>query len=147
MIEPKEITIQGKQFIISKFPATKGREICTQYLSHNALALFTKNSDYTRSNDLMLKLMAYVAVPRGNSLPPLMLDKEELVNAQIHIDGKCDWETGLEIEKEMILYNTSFFQNGRVLTFLQGIALKAQPWITKIVTRLSPLLSQTEKQP
>lgn len=64
MLEPieKEIPLPDggtKTFILSKFPAIAGREIVTQYPTTGA----PKIGDYKTNEALMLKLMAYVAVP------------------------------------------------------------------------------------
>lgn len=137
MIEPKEITVDGKQYVLTKFPATKGREIATKY----GISLLTKVSDYTANEETMLKLMAYVGVPRSGN-PPLMLETQSLVDNHVK-----NFETLLKLEKEMMVYNCGFFQNGRSWTFLEGFVQKLQPLAIKMSTLLSPLLSRMEKPP
>jgi hypothetical protein len=137
MIEPKEITVDGKQYVLTKFPATKGREIATKY----GISLLTKVSDYQANEETMLKLMAYVGVPRS-SQPPLMLETQSLVDNHVK-----NFETLLKLEREMMVYNCGFFQDGRSWTFLEGLVRKAQPFLIKMSTLLSPLLSRMEKQP
>lgn len=137
MIKPELTTIDGKQYILSKFPATKGREIITQYLATG----LPKIGDYKHNEELMLKLMCYVGIPQQDSKPPLMLSNETLVNN--HVDN---FETLLKIELAMMEYNCSFFQDGRASIFLNGIAQKVPAWIIKTLTRLLQQLSVTAKQ-
>ena len=58
MIDAKEIEIDGKTFIISKFDAISGREIISQY----PLTAIPKVGQYTANEALMLKVMHFVAV-------------------------------------------------------------------------------------
>lgn len=140
MIQPKETEIDGKIFILSKFPAIAGREIVTQYVASG----IPKIGDYKRNEELMLKLMAYVGVPRAEG-PPLMLATPNLVNN--HVLSEDSWETLGKIEIAMMEYNCSFFRSGRISTFFDGIAQKIPVWISKIWTDLSARSLPTEKPP
>lgn len=135
MIEPKEIEVHGKTFIISKFPAIEGREIIAVYLSSS----IPKYGNYKVNEETMLKLMSYVSVPMTN-IPPLPLTTRALVN-----NHAGNWETLGKIEVAMMEYNCSFLQNGRVSTFLNDTAQKLPMWISKTLTLLLAQLSQTEK--
>jgi hypothetical protein len=137
MIEPKEIEIDGKTFIISKFPAIAGREIITQYLPSAA----PKIGDYKNNEALMLKLMSYVGVTiaSGNIV---QLSTQALVNNHVG-----SWETLMKLEAAMLEYNCSFFQNGLISGFFGDIAQKLPQWISKILTDSLAQLSQKEKQP
>lgn len=137
MLKPEIRDIDGKSYVLTRFPATKGREIVTQYLSTG----LPKIGDYKTNEELMLKLMAYVGIPQADNRPPLMLINETLVNN--HVDN---FETLLKIELAMMEYNCSFFQNGRASDFLNGIAQKVPAWIIKTLTRLLQQLSATAKQ-
>lgn len=137
MIEPKPITMDGKDYIISKFPATKGREIAVKY----GVSLLTKVNDYESNESIMYKLMAYVGIPR-DGMEPLMLTTSGLIDCHVP-----NFETLFKLEREMMVYNCGFFQNGRSFTFLEGFVQKLQPWIMKMSTLLSRLSSPMEKQP
>ena len=137
MLHPKDIEINGKIYTISKFTAIEGREIVTQYLASGV----PKLGDYKRNEELMLKLMKYVGVDNGNG-GHLMLTTSALVNNHVE-----DWEALTKVEMAMMEYNCSFFQNGRVSTFLNDAAQKAPQWISKILTALSERSSPTEKPP
>jgi hypothetical protein len=136
MLEPIEKEINGKTFILSKFPAVAGREIVAKY----PLSGMPKLGDYEVNEATMLKLMAFVGVPREGA--PLMLTTRALV------DNHCgDWETLAKVEVAMMEYNVSFFGNGRASSFLQGIAQKLPALATKILTDSLQQLSAKTKQP
>lgn len=135
LLEPKDITVDGKAFIISKFPAMSGREIITKY----PLSGIPKIGDYSVNEETMLKLMSFVAVPinGGNPLP---------LSTKMLIDNHMkDWEMLVKVEMAMLEYNCSFFQNGRISSLLTDIAQNIPQWTTKILTALSGQLLQTEK--
>lgn len=136
LLEPKTIEIDGKSFIISKFPAVAGREIVTKY----PLSGVPKLGDYKVNEETMLKLMNFVAVKVGDS--EIRLSTTSLVD-----NHAGNWETLAKIEWSMLEYNCSFFQNGRISTFLNDTAQKVPAWISKILMALSELSSQATKQP
>lgn len=142
MIQPKEveITTQGgevRKYIISKFPAVQGREIVAKY----PLSAMPKLGDYQVNEETMLKLMAFVGIPRDDG-SSLMLTTRALVDNHVP-----DWETLAKIEWAMMEYNVSFFGNGKGSTFLEGITKKAQAFLSRMLMDLSGQLSQKGKQP
>lgn len=139
LIQPLEKEIDGKWFILSKFPAIDGREIVAKY----PLSGMPKLGDYKVNEETMLKLMSYVAVKIEGS-DPLVLSTRALVNNHM---GEKGWETLAKIEWAMMEYNCSFFGNGRASTFLGGIAQKLPSMITSILMDLSQQLSAKSKQP
>lgn len=137
LLEPKEVEIDGRHFIISKFPAVAGREIITKY----PLSSIPKLGDYAVNQETMLKLMSYVAMGI-DPVRPLRLSTIELVN------NHCgSWETLAKVEMAMLEYNCSFFRDGRISIFLDDIARKVPAWTSKILTALSVQSSRTEKPP
>lgn len=136
MIEPQEIEIDGKKFVISKYPATVGREIISKY----PIANMPKIGEYAVSDEIMLKSMSYVGVPRDGGHAPLMLTTRALVDSHTG-----SWETLAKLEKAMLEYNCSFLQSGRIVEMLKDIALKYQPVLSKILTGLSAQSSPAEK--
>lgn len=142
LLEPKEITIktqkgEDKTFIISKFPAVAGREIVAKY----PLSAMPKLGEYQVNEETMLKLMAFVAVPRDSG-EPLQLTTRALVDNHVP-----DWETLAKIEVETMGYNCSFFGDGRASNLFEGIAQKLPQLITKILTDSLQQLSAKNKQP
>lgn len=141
MLEPldKEIPLPDggtKIYILSKFPAIAGREIVTQYPTSGA----PKIGDYKTNEVLMLKLMAFVAVPTDAG--PLKLTTKELVNNHVP-----DFETLLKLEWAMMEYNCSFFRNGAALGFLTGLTGKLKQSITQTLTDLLRPSSGKEDAP
>lgn len=135
LLEPIEKEIDGKRFMLSKFPAIAGREIVAQYPFSGAPVI----GDYKLNEAMMFKLMSYVAIILDGT-PPIPLTTPELINN--HTGG---WETLAKIEYEMMVYNCSFFSEGRFSDFLDGIAQKAETWLSQTLTNLSERSSQTEK--
>lgn len=140
LLQPKTITVQDgdgndRDFIISKFPAVQGREIIAKYPMSN----LPKLGDYKVSEEIMLKLMAYVAIENnGNDLRLTTLD---LIN-----NHTGDWECLGKVEWAMMEYNCSFFRNGRISDFLQGFVQRTLQSIFKMLTDSSAQSSQPEKQ-
>lgn len=129
MIQPKEVTIKAQDgrelvFVLSKFPAVQGREIIAKY----PLSAMPKLGDYEVNEETMLKLMAFVAVPRENG-EPLRLATRALVDNHVP-----DWETLARLEMAMMEYNCSFFGDGRGSTFFEAFAQKAQAWVSQMLT-------------
>lgn len=142
MLEPKEITVETQKgdkrvYILSKFPAVQGREIIAKY----PLSAVPKLGDYGVNEETMLKLMAFVAVPRDEG-GPLCLTTRGLVDNHVP-----DWETLARIEVAMLEYNVSFFANGKGSTFLEAITAKAQAFLSQTLMDLSGQSSRKGKQP
>lgn len=137
MLQPLDKEIDGKVFVLSKFPAVAGREIVAKY----PLSGMPKLGDYKVNEDTMLKLMAFVGVRLDNGTV-LPLSTRALVDNHVP-----SWETLAKVEWAMMEYNCSFFGNGRASTFFDGIAQKLPSMITSILTDLSLQLSAKSKQP
>ena len=137
MIEPKEIEIDGRTFILSKFPAVAGREIVAKY----PLSGLPKLGDYQVNEEVMLKLMCYVGIPSASG-QPLPLSTRGLVD-----NHTGNWETLAKVEMAMMEYNCSFFRDGRVSNFLSGLTAALPALISKISTASSAQSSEAAKQP
>lgn len=137
MIEPKEIEIKGKKYVISKLPATVGREVLFKYPTSN----LPKVGDYNVSQEIMLKLLSYTAV--------VLEDGRQIeLNTQSLVDNHVpNAETLILLEKEMFMYNYDFFQNGTASAFLQALEKRAIQKGSEILTTLLAQLSHQAKQP
>ncbi|MDC9614886.1 hypothetical protein PSI19_13650 [Xenorhabdus khoisanae] len=130
LIKPKTITItdadrEEHTFIISRLPATVGREILAKYPLANA----PKIGDYAISHEAMLKMMRYVAVERDGD--------EILLKTQILIDNHVpDGEALIRLELEMLRYNTSFFGADGSRGFLQFLLDKIKGSLPSIIKTL-----------
>jgi hypothetical protein len=131
LIQPEEITVTtpgGEEviYIISKLPATVAREVITQY----PVSAIPKLGDYGRNEELMLRLMSYVAVPgKGPNGTPLQLKTRALIDN--HVD---DFETLIRLEMAMLEKNCAYFRNGKASSFLGSLAKKVQTLLTETLT-------------
>lgn len=140
LLEPKEfevITLKGdtRTYILSKFPAIAGREIVAGY----PLTAVPKLAEYKANEEIMRKLMAYVAIDNNGNM--LALTTEALINNHVP-----DYETLVKIEFEMMRYNTSFFGKGEISTFFAGIAKKIVASISPTLTHFAVQLLDQAKQ-
>ena len=146
LIEPKEVTITTqagteKTYIFSKIPAIPAREIITQY----PISSIPKLGDYKVNEQIMFKLLSYVSVKTetGDGKDhEIRLTSQALINNHVP-----DWETLARIEMGMMEYNCSFFQKGVVSTFLEAIAQKVPPAISKILMGLQAQSSPKDVPP
>lgn len=142
MIEPKEIEVAGidgssKTFIISKVPATVGREIVAKYPT----SLTPKIGDYAVNEEIMIKMISHVSAVSadGGHIP---------LKTKALIDNHCtDWQMLARLEFAMLEYNTSFFGDGKVSGLLVTLAEKLKPFLIKILTDFSAQSSQSKKPP
>lgn len=137
MIEEKKVEIDGKEFVISKLPATVGREILYKYTSVGKNIL--TDGSYAVSEEVMLKMMSYVGVYIDNRL--VKFDTPDIINN--HVKSAM---TLLKIEKEMWSYNFDFFTPDKISTFFTKLNALTERKTTEILTGLLDKLSQTAKQ-
>lgn len=130
LIKPKEVAIKDvdgneKLFVISRLPATVGREILAKYPLSNA----PKIGDYEVSKEAMFKMMAYVCV---------VIDREEIqLKTQTLIDNHIpDGESLIRLELEMLKYNTSFFGGDGSPGFLHFLLSKVSGSLPSIIKTL-----------
>jgi len=137
MIEPKEIEIDGKKYIISKFPAIAGREIVAKY----PMTALPKVGDYQLNEEAMLKLMSYVAIEIKDG------HKINLITKALIDSHVTSWEVLAKLEIAMMQYNVSFFPQGRISTFFEDTARSVLAKTSKILTAFLEQLSPKEKPP
>ena len=146
LLQPKEFpvtitaedgTVTNRVFILSKFPAVAGREIVAQY----PVSALPKVGDYKTNEAIMLRLMSFVAVITEAGATQRLQTRELVDN---HVP---DWETLAKLEVAMMEYNCSFFRDGRVSTFFDNFAQKAQALILQTLTGLLAQSSQAGRQP
>lgn len=133
LLEPQEFEIGGKTFVLSKFPATVGREVMMTYVPSG----MPKVGDYATNEQLMVKIMKYVGVRIDGRDEPLMLTTRQLIDNHVP-----DGETLMKLEFAMASHNFSFFKNGQLQGILQLAATKATDTVSKILMDLLPALSQ-----
>lgn len=138
MLKTKEVILNNRVYVLSKFPAMDGREIMTQY----PLTAIPKIGEYKSNEELAMKMMRFVAIKLPQNGQLVYLSSRDLINNHVE-----DWEDQLKLEYMMVEYNFTFLQNGKISSFLDSIAEKLPAWALKISTQLSQQLSPTEKQP
>lgn len=101
--------------VLSRFPATIGREIGAKY----PMANLPKIGDYKVSEETMEKLMGFVGVmPKDvngkliDGAEPITLKTRALIDNHIP-----DPETLMKVEMAMLEYNFTFFRKGRISDF------------------------------
>lgn len=129
LIQPKEAILKAQDgtertYFLSKIPAIPAREIVTQW----PLSALPKIGDYKVNEEIMLKMMNYVAVVTADGAQ-LRLSSRVLIDNHVP-----DWEVLARLEAGMIEYNVSFFGNGKSSLSLETIVQKARQLITKILT-------------
>lgn len=135
MIEPKEVTLKNKKFIISKIPAFDGIEIILN---------FTKSpltQDVPLALDTLLKLLSYVAAFDVNN-NKVMLASKDLANSYVG-----DWEMLRDLAMLMVEYNCSFFPKGGLLNFWRESVQNTKQKYAVMFTSLLQRLSIAAKQP
>lgn len=132
LIKPKEVEIKDcdgnvKTFVLSRLPAIPMREVMAKYPVSN----IPKLGEYQASQEVMELLLRYVAVRVGEESDSREI---QLVNKALINNHVTDGEQLLRIEYAMLQYNTSFFGQGDLSTFLRGLIAKHLPLIIQTVT-------------
>jgi hypothetical protein len=140
MLEPKQledgpVSRSGAPFVLSKFPATIGREILMQYPT----SALPKVGDYATNEAIMLKIMRHVGVMIEGRDTPLMLTTRELVDNHVKTT-----EDLMRLEWAMMNYNYDFFGNGKLSGILDLVAKQVVNLMQKTLTDLLPV-SQANK--
>ncbi len=136
LLEPKEIEVDGKKFIISKLPALAGYEIATQL----ALTAVPKIGEFSQHKTMFIKMLGYVAVPISGMAEPLQLSTEALID-----NHTGNWETMVKVGYAIYEYNVSFLADGRISNFLTDVAQNIPGWTTKILNLFSEQSFPAEK--
>lgn len=137
LIKPRVVMIKNrdgveKAFTISRLPATVAREVIAKY----PLSNIPKLGDYQTSEEVMKKLMCYVAVDLDG--------REQRLTTAALIDNHVDDGIQLmKLEIEMIEENTGFFGLGGQRGFLDCLLEKS---LLSITPMLTPLLDQLSAQ-
>ena len=136
LIEPQEIEIDKYKFIISKLPATVGREVISKY----PLSSLPKIGDYEKNEEIMIKMLSYCCriTDAGQHIS---LQNKALIDNHVP-----DWEVLVKLEKAMLEYNCSFFQNGKLSSLVESWRKELEPKATKMLTIFWEKLSQMIKQ-
>jgi len=136
LIKPQNITVKDRDgnehsFVISRLPATVGREILAKY----PVANIPKLGDYGTSTEAMLLMMRYVGIERDDG-SILTLKTQALIDNHVP-----DGEALIRLELEMLKYNTSFFGLAGNSDFVGSLLQKYLPLVIKtLMDSLPPSL-------
>jgi len=139
LLERKPISIDGVEFILSKFPASDGRDIICQYVPSGVPVKMV--GDYAINRKMADRILSYVAVslPEGNEV--------RLTTVEL-IDSHCvSWERRIKLEFAMMEYNWDAFREGRISSFFGDFAQNITTWISSMLTASLGQLSQKTKPP
>lgn len=139
LLDPSELILtddnnKERKFILSKFPAVQGREIIAKYPTSN----LPKIGDYAASEEVMLKLMAFVETEKDGHR--IRLATRALIDNHVP-----SWEMLAQIEMAMMEKNCSFFRNATLADSLASVAQNALQKISAMLTGLSEQSSTQEK--
>lgn len=137
LLDPSELILDDdkgapRKYVLSKFPAVQGREIIAKYPT----SALPKIGDYAVSEEVMLKLMSFVAAESNGQL--IRLTTRSLVDNHVP-----SWEMLAKIEMAMMEKNCSFFQKGTLSDSLAGVVQKSLQKISEILIKSSVPLSPT----
>lgn len=137
LIEPIEKEINGKTFIIGKLPAVAGREIITQY----PIANLPKIGNYEASQELMYKLMKYVAVRLENG-NLIRLETPALIDN--HVPSAT---TLMLLEKAALQHSFDFLADGVITNALESLLGRFAGYVTQMLTQTLDSSSIQDEQP
>lgn len=138
-IKVKDVDGMEHDFIISRLPASVGREVLAKYPT----SALPKIGDYDVSAQAMMLMMKYVAKPTDDG-GMIRLTTQSLIDNHVP-----DGEALLRLEIEMLKHNTSFFGHAGSFDFrgfLQDKIKQYAPLIMKTLTDLSQQSSQADSQ-
>jgi hypothetical protein len=104
-LEPKEIDVDGKKYLIHKFPAWEGILLVGRI--PQAMAFTQENLQ--ASGEVWAEVFSYIAVPMPKGGSPLFLTNQDLVNN--HVKG---WKQMLALFRAIMEYNDGFLENGKL---------------------------------
>ena len=141
LLDPSELILEDDKgvphkYVLSKFPAVQGREIIAKYPT----SALPKIGDYAVSEDVMLKLMCFVAAESNGTL--VRLTTRALVDNHVPT-----WEILAKIEMAMMEKNCSFFRRGTLSASLADVAQKSLQKISEMLTALSAQSSPPASPP
>jgi hypothetical protein len=108
MLEPKEIELDDRKYIIHKFPAWHGVHLVGKI----PLAVDFTHPDEELRQKVWAEVFSYIAVPIASSkstikATPLFLTTQALIDN--HVKG---WPQMLKLMKIIAEYNDGFLENG-----------------------------------
>lgn len=135
LLAPKEVTINGCRFLISRMPCMTAQEVIVR-IPAGILPLINQ---YTISEEMVVKMLSCCQRIYDDK-PSVPLISKEIINNHVP-----DFDTLLQLENECLKYNYDFFNQGKVLTFLAKGLSRVESRLSVILTDLLDKLLQVEK--
>lgn len=104
MLEPKEIMIDEKSYLIHKFPAWDG----VMLMGKIPQALDFSNPDEDGRKKVWAEVFSYIAIPVAKGLP-IFLTTQGLIDN--HVKG---WSQMVKLMRAITEYNEDFLENGKL---------------------------------
>lgn len=136
LLEPKEVEINGCKFLISKMPCMTAQEVAVK-LPTGLLPLINQ---FSQSEEMVIKMLACCQRIYKDK-PNVPLISKEIINNHVP-----DFDTLIKLEHECVQYNYDFFENGKLLNFLNKGVCLAESKVSGILTDLLDKLLQVQKQ-
>lgn len=137
-LQPKEIIIDDKKYIISLIPATESIKVVS-YFASGVLPLLVGKPQVIQ--EFILKLLNYVFVEKVGLEKPLQLSSDALINA--HVPPR--FKTISALANEVWKYNVEDFQIGRNSDSFGGFVQNFKPKDLKtLIQSLVRLLQKVE---
>ena len=127
MLEPKEILLNGKTYVLHKMETKPGLD---------AYLRFTHIESRDEREELIALLMKWVTVKLENGTETA-LSSDALINNHVP-----DVQTLLKLEEEMLAYNFDFFGRGEISSSLEWTEKVARTQNTEMLTDLLLALSK-----
>lgn len=137
LLEPKAVEINGYKFIISKMPCTVAQEVIFKLPT----GLIPLLSNFTQTEDMAFKMLSYCERVYTDGQPNVKLISKEIIDNHVP-----DFQTLIKLEQECLQYNYDFFNDGRVLDFLNKGLSHAESRVSGILTDLLDKLLQAGAQ-
>ena len=135
LLAPKEVSINGCRFLISRMPCMTAQEVIVR-IPAGILPLINQ---YTISEEMVVKMLS-CCQRMYDDKPNVPLISKEIINNHVP-----DFDTLLQLENECLKYNYDFFNQGKVLTFLAKGLSHVESRLSVILTDLLDRLLQAEK--
>lgn len=137
LLQPKEVEINGFKFIISKMPCTVAQKVLCQLPS----GIIPLISSFSKSEEQLFKMLSYCERVYTDGRANVPLVSKTIIDNHVP-----NFDTLYKLEWEALQYNFDFFEQGKLLNFLnEGLSL-AESKASEILTDLLDKLLQAGVQ-
>jgi hypothetical protein len=131
LLQTKTVEINGYKFVISKMPCTVAQEVIFKLPT----GLIPLISQFSQSEEMAFKMLSYCERVYTDGRANVGLISRALIDNHVP-----DFDTLIKLEEECLKFNFDFFEQGKVLSFLnKGLSLaesKASGILTDLLDKL-----------